>query len=359
MLLGAFLVIWGLLVLYKYISTSKSHYPVPGILNDIVPIDSQFSWKTEKPRKYRPYKRGPFHMTMGIKTLDHNEWLLLEDTYKDATDLKKHITQTETKHTVLANPAAKECLFETYDLCLNYLLLRYPQYFVVDEKDNSLVHNKIRNEKIYRDPKPYFDLEIMVKTLSQTMEEDFLILMLDDKTDQYYLRGGSFAFPSGFDPAQKTNLSLRDIHGPVPLYKKSIEKSMDKFFRRLKVGEWIYRLNWTVQADNKLYAPGLDNTSNNDVIVALEADNLDFSQVCMRCERQCLLRLPKTKALLFTIRTYMTPLSEIREEEDCLDMCEAIDNLPDSLGRYKKRDEWGNAVKSYLRCESNGIQQSS
>ncbi|KAF5117807.1 hypothetical protein DV495_003453 [Geotrichum candidum] len=356
-LLAAGLTIW-VISLWKYLSARKSPYPVPELLKDIGPVDSDFSWENEKPRPYRPFNRGPYHMTMGIKTLDHSEWLLLENTYKDITDKRKKITQNELDHTVLTRPEAKESVFETYDLCLNYMMRRYPQYFAVDEKDSSLIHNKIRNEKIHRDPSAYPDTETLIRTLAHTIEEDFLILIFDDKTEQYYLKSGSFAFPSGFDPAQKIDLSLKDIHGPVPLYKKTIEKAMDKFFRRLKIGEWVYRLNWGVQSHDELYAPDLNHASEEEVLVPLNADDVDFSDVFLRCEKQCLLRLPKTKALLFTIRTYVTPFTEIREEEDCLDLCDAIDNLPDSLAQYKKSVEWGGAVKSYLRRESNGREKS-
>lgn len=322
---------------------------------NISPVDSDFKWQNEKPRAYRPYKKGPYHMTMGIKTLEHNEWLLLENTYQTMTDKRSKITENERDHTVLTQPEAKESVHETYEMCLDYLMTRYPMYFAIDEKDSSLIHNKIRNEKIPRDPAAYPDDETLIRVLSRTMEEDFLIMIFDEKTEQYYLRSGSFAFPSGFDPARKMNLSLKDIHGPVPLYKQSIEKSMDKFFRRLKVGNWVYRLNWSIQSHDKLYAPGLNHASVEQVIKPLDPTTMNFDNVFLRCERQCLLRLPKTKALLFTIRTYITPLSEIRNEESAVDLIEAIDNLPESVAHYKKSKEWGPAVKSYILRETDGI----
>lgn len=321
----------------------------------ITPVSNEFKWQDEKPRAYRPYKKGPYHMTMGIKTLDHNEWLLLENTYQKITDKRARITEKEREHTVLTNPEAKESVFETYEMCLDYLMTRYPMYFSTDEEDSSLIHNKIRNEKIPKDPNAYPDTETLIRTLSHTMEEDFLLLQFDEKTEQYYLRSGSFAFPSGFDPARKMNLSLKDIHGPVPLYKQTIEKSMEKFFRRLKVGNWVYRLNWGIQSHDQLYAPDLNHASEEETVEKLDPSSMDFNNVFLRCERQCLLRLPKTNALLFTIRTYITPLSEIREEENAFDLIDAIDNLPEPLAHYKKSEEWGGAVKSYIRGETNGL----
>lgn len=343
-----------------YLISSKKPTPKPEVDAKEVPINvtpvaSDFNWKTQEPIKYRPYSKGKYHMTMGIKTLDHNEWLLLEDTYKNITDEKERITATELEHTVLSQPEAKESVHEAYEMCLDYLMKRYPMYFALDEKDPSMIHNKIKDEKIPRDPNAYADTETLIRVLARTMEEDFLILLFDNKTEQYYLRSGSFAFPSGFDPAEKMNLSLKDIHGPVPLYQEKIEKAMDKFFRRLQVGTWVYRLNWGVQSHNKLYAPGLNHAAADEVVEPLDATKLDFENVFLRVERQVLLRMPKTKSLLFTIRTYTTPLSEVREEENATDMIEAIDNLPEVMAHYKKTEEWGPAVQSYLRRETDGI----
>ncbi|GMG18584.1 unnamed protein product [[Candida] boidinii] len=54
------------------------------------------------------------------------------------------------------------------------------------------------------------------------------------------------------------------------------------------------------------------------------------------------------------IRTYTTPLTQIREEGRGEDLCGAIDGLPADLQIYKRKVFWGEAVKSYLRNETNG-----
>lgn len=345
--------LWSFLRLSQKISASSIPTGIPEI--KITPVASNFRWQDEEPIKYRPYKKGPYHMTMGIKTLPHDEWLLLDNTYQTITEKRARITQNEREHTVLTQPEAKESVHEVYEMCLDFLMKRYPMYFAVDEKDPSMILNKIRNEKMHRDPNEYPDTETLIRVLARNMQEDFLILLFDEKTEQYYLRSGSFAFPSGFDPAQKMNLSLKDIHGPVPLYKQSIEKAMDKFFRRLKPGNWVYRLNWGVQSHDKLYAPDLNHAAEDEVVEPLDPEKLDFTNVFLRVERQVLLRLPKTNALLFTIRTYVTPISELREEDSAFDLVDAIDNLPEPMAHYKKTEEWGPAVVSYIRRETDGI----
>ncbi|GMF02662.1 unnamed protein product [Ambrosiozyma monospora] len=55
------------------------------------------------------------------------------------------------------------------------------------------------------------------------------------------------------------------------------------------------------------------------------------------------------------IRTYTTPLSKIRAEGRGNDLCGAIDGLDQELGVYKRRAYWGNAAKSYLKYETDGL----
>lgn len=317
---------------------------------DIIPVAKDFDWSKVEPRKYRPFKKGPHFMTMGIQKCDFNDWLLLENTYKDITKLRADIVENNRDHTVLSHPMANDALRETYDWLLDYMVQKYPMYFV-RSAEKPLVHNKINNVTIPGYSSEYGDDEIddMIRTLAKNIEEDFLVLMFDQETDQYYLRGGSFAFPSGFDPAVKLNLPLKDVHGPVPMYKEKLQVSMDRYFKKLKTGTFVQRYNWGIQAHTELYAPGLNHTyDENLAIVPFTKEELDFDQVWFRSERQILTRLPKTGHLLFTIRTYTVPLTQIKQEDRTEDLIEAINNLPVNMARYKNALKWGPAVKKFL-----------
>jgi hypothetical protein len=62
----------------------------------------------------------------------------------------------------------------------------------------------------------------------------------------------------------------------------------------------------------------------------------------VRAERQTLRRLPRTKAIVFMIRTYMTPLTDLLDEKESLEsLRSAVKGWPEDFGRYKGRDVWG------------------
>lgn len=64
-------------------------------------------------------------------------------------------------------------------------------------------------------------------------------------------------------------------------------------------------------------------------------------------------RLPQTKALVFSFKTYLYLLKEIKEEGLGDDLAQAIDGLEEgsvpAMYFYKRGVVWGEIVKKYLR----------
>ena len=56
----------------------------------------------------------------------------------------------------------------------------------------------------------------------------------------------------------------------------------------------------------------------------------------LRVERQTLRRLPRSGAVLFTIRTYITPIATVLVDQESADaMWAAVDAMPDDIRGYK------------------------
>lgn len=316
--------------------------------DEIVPVDDSFDWAQEPPARIRPFKPGEYHMTMGIKRCSANDWLRIEDTYQRITKLRSEITAEHKDHTVIANPIAKDGCYETYNKIIDFMCQKYPRYFV--RVDDGRVHNTI-NDCYMPGRADYFgdDLDELLLTIVRNIEEDVLILLFDEETGKYFLRAGCFVFPSGFDPAEKVNKQLKDIHQPVPLYSEKLERAMDNYFQRIAANQYVERANWSCQTHTKLYSPLLNHAAEGIKLTALKREDLNFDQCFLRCERQILTRLPKTKHLVFTSRTYTTPLSQIKAEGLGPNLALAIEGLPPRVAQYKKRDEWGPAIISYMR----------
>lgn len=73
----------------------------------------------------------------------------------------------------------------------------------------------------------------------------------------------------------------------------------------------------------------------------------------MRVELQTLSRLPKTRAVLFSFKTLLYTLDEIKAEGLGPQLADAIDGLKQGnapeMWTYKGAVRWGRAVNAFLR----------
>lgn len=78
-----------------------------------------------------------------------------------------------------------------------------------------------------------------------------------------------------------------------------------------------------------------------------------MSTTFLRIELQTLTRLPKTQAILFSFKTYMYSMQELKEEGSGPEVADAIMGLKDGnapgMWVYKGTVRWGKAVVEYLR----------
>lgn len=326
----------------------KNLTPAPQIKS----IDLSFQWEKTKPRPIRPFhgKRN-FKVSMGISNLAETpeDWLLIEDTYLKTVELRKSITRQYPKNTVHVHDSveAGAAMVEFYEKVVNFLVQRYPREFIIKE---GKVYNTIVNEFLLpstADPK---DLAL---SLAGHIEEDFLLLLKDDPTDldeEYKLRASLTGFPAGFDPKEGHNKPISFIHKPVPQYPSRLKFSMAKFFNRLEPKDLWVRHNWSIQTHTQKFSLSHNHASDGEEVKELAYEDIDFENSCfLRVERQILSRLPKLRANFMTVRTFFTPIAQIKEEGYAEELCFAIDSLPDDLAHYKRRGAWGEAVKRYLR----------
>lgn len=320
----------------------------------IPPIGPQFKWEEQEPIPYRPFAGKKDHkVNMGIRNIanEQENWLLIENTYKKCTGLRKEICNNYQKHTIHANPSprASGAIREFYEKTMNFMCDRYPQYFYI--KDNQ-IYNAINDVYLPLDASKDTPANLLLQ-IAANVEEDVVILLKDDPNDheeEYKMRGSINGFPSGFDPMDSFDQPVSVIHGPVPSYATRLKLGMHRFFNRLEPKDMWYRTNWSIQTHKNLFNLHSNHGRPGQTITALKMEEIDFEDGCfLRVERQVFTRMPESRAIIMTIRTYTTPLAQVKAEGHADELIRGIDGLPDELAFYKKRPLWGEAVKEYLR----------
>ncbi|HEV3225486.1 MAG TPA: DUF3445 domain-containing protein [Acidimicrobiales bacterium] len=129
------------------------------------------------------------------------------------------------------------------------------------------------------------------------VEEDLCVLV------DARLAGGCVCAPSHWRLRDKLGLPITEVHQRVPGYRAELASKVDAFLRRLTTATVVGRRNFTVHERPDLYAP-----------VAPDHLGVDPSDQWLRSERQTLRRLPRSDAVLFTIRTQQVQLKDLDEE---------------------------------------------
>ncbi|KAL4879322.1 hypothetical protein BJY04DRAFT_220177 [Aspergillus karnatakaensis] len=324
----------------KIPQTEPSSIDVSGIK----PLKPDFDWRHQEPTPWRPWNNGPYHITMGLKPANVENWIEIDNTYLDKYNLKRKLFHQHRSEVLQVLPGCDDGLFEALDLLKETLIRRYPTMFTLANKHTitNLVTGDIwdlsRGAETWKTHHP---LEVM----SLLRTEDFFLLYSDPETGTTTLKAAGVCFPAGWKIEERIGKTLWGIHaGRVPQYETKLAKSMDRFFMRLKVGGSISRFNYAIDISDTLF----HRHSHHNVTEL--ASPLELKDLHIRVERQVLQRLPKSRALLFTIRTYVTPITEVTKDfEIARALKTSTGSYADDVARYKNKHLWDGLLQGHLK----------
>ena len=141
-------------------------------------------------------------------------------------------------------------------------------------------------------------------TLGRLVQED--LCLLEAVGDEHVLTGANLCFPASWTLAQKIGRPLSAIHIPVPSYDDGITRRVQRMFDAIRPEQPLWRGNSLLYDDPTLFQPRLEGVHRPRPV----------EKTYLRSERQCLLRLPETRAVVFTIHTYVLLRSNLPPEAE-------------------------------------------
>jgi alpha-1,2-mannosyltransferase len=187
---------------------------------------------------------------------------------------------------------------------------------------------------------------------SARLVQDDLALMFEKPDGQYYLLAGAVLLAGFWRLEDKLGMPLSEIHtsGDVPQFKEKLEKGMLNFFRRIKPDDPVLRNNYFFQVDDELaWSSSIGPEDGQQVSWNTAQKNRAIEHHYFRSERQSLRRLPKSGAVVFTIRTYFEPVTEIAKEPYVPGrLASAIRSWGDDVSRYKGKEKYAEVLLEYL-----------
>lgn len=141
-------------------------------------------------------------------------------------------------------------------------------------------------------------------TLGRLFQNDFC-LMEQDGQGEHLLSAAILCFPAGWTLAEKLGRPMMRIHQPVAKYDEDIGRRVQRLMDGLQPGRPIWRAN-----AHHSRAP-LFNPLREDHGKVSDQGAMPW----IRSERQCLLRLPETRAIVFSIHTYVVRNCDLTPEQ--------------------------------------------
>jgi len=189
-------------------------------------------------------------------------------------------------------------------------------------------------------------------TTSARLIQDDLALMVERPDGDYYLLAGTILLAGFWRLQDKFGMRLSEIHtsGDVPQYREKLEKGMMNFFRRLRPEDPVLRNNYFIQVDDNLaWSDSIGPEDSEGVSWNTAQKDKAIEHHFFRSERQSLRRLPRSGAVVFTIRTYFEPITEVVKEPYVPGrLASAIRSWGEDVSRYKGKEKYEGVLLEYL-----------
>ncbi len=216
----------------------------------------------------------------GTSPIATNGWILVDDAFAPQMDLRDRLISGIPDAVQALKPEALDAAQELLSMAIA----------IIRERDDYL----ITDGKIVRPDGVAVPLDISVplRTLGRLVQEDFCLLQNDGI--EHIMTGAILCFPASWQLAEKLGRRLTGIHDPVRVYDGNIARRVQRLFNAIRPGKPLMRSNCLLYSDAALFQPRSENARRQKP---------GSTAKYVRFERQCLVRLPETGAVAFSIHT--------------------------------------------------------
>lgn len=268
------------------------------------------------PDEDTPYLGGPFRWRLGLRPLDLDDWLRVDDGALVEWQHKGYVLARHPQTAMAWLPDVGPEATEVLDAVVDHLGRRAPEHLERCGPVDATRHP--------------------LESAGRLTCED--LVMMVERDGRLVVGGGVVAAPNRWDLRSKVGRTLAEVHAPVAQLNAQLEQPIDGFFERLRPERSWWRLGWGLLATDELYLP-LDGTASPAPDAPRAGDADAAERLFLRVERETLRRFPRTGAVLFTIGTTVRPLSHVaRRPDDARRLAEALEAFPADVAAYKGVD---------------------
>lgn len=291
-----------------------------------------------------------FALSVGARPLGAEPLIALDPaSYVDELALKQRTLGEAQRYYFQALPASRPAQWEAIEQLLPDLAATYPQHFRLERAGASWIwHNALLGQRATLTLDDDASLpHAPLDWLGRQVQED-LLLLAGDAAAGFPLVAGQLCFANHWCLDEKLGLPLLAIHAPVPGYAAAVGRSSDLLLARLRPERPVWRRNWSIVVSPELNLASRFSAELSARKAAITAENAG-TRCFYRSERQTLSRLPRSGAILFTIRTDVAALSALAADQQwAAGLLNLLRSTPPAILAYKGISPYLGALLAYL-----------
>lgn len=262
---------------------------------------------------------------------------------------ERDLVLQEMPHRCMAMEHMDLACWDMIERCMVALAEDYPAYFSLSREGSRWTwENRLLN---IHDTFTFGDSDTLpmppLEYIGRQVQGDFNIL--DQRDGDLYMDAGIITCPADWSLNFDAGMSFTQWHGPVPMaHKEGVFERALKYLTALPVGKPVRRLNWTMTVNARMdTAPETYHLWGHERST-ITPENV-AEKIYLRVELQVLDRMPRSHALLFSIRTYLMSLEDIVTNADwARRLHRVMKTLPEPLIDYKGLTRYHSTVVDYL-----------
>lgn len=219
----------------------------------------------------------------GMAPAAAQDWLRVDEAYAAQMQRRLALLHDQRGDVLWMDPAAQEAAVEVLDQALALL----PDLGFAVQGTHVTCPDGRRVEIDRTEP---------LLTLGMLVQEDICILM--KRGEEHVLAGAVLCFPASWRLAEKAGRALVGIHEPVAEYDADLARRVQRLFDGVRAGRPLWRFNRLWYDDAELHQPRSATAPRR---ITPDRSAAPF----IRSERQCVVRMPVSGAVVFSIHTYV------------------------------------------------------
>lgn len=242
----------------------------------------------------RPWAEDRLNRLPGLNPVSDGEWLLVDEVYAAQMALRERLLAEKGDAVLRVSPGSVPACAELLDA-------------VVDEVTRRAEYVREGEAMVCPDGRRVvLDRSAPLATAARLVQEDLVVLEKPDGHDEHILTAAALCFPASWTLAEKYLRPLTGIHAPVEDYDDGLAKRVQRVFDGVQPGRSIWRMNYLIYADPALFQPRREAEKRPPAAGPVR---------WLRMERQVIRRLPASRAVVFSIHSYVMSYERLSPED--------------------------------------------